>query len=175
LKILFLDIDGVLNAHEWDPDVLCGQIHRDKVQLLNGVLRATGARVVLSSAWRYIVHRGEANLAGMDWLLRSHGLLANRLVGVTRPDTMRADPNYTGEPKSWPVHNERGQQIADWLAVMVGTVGVPHTGYAVVDDMDLGITAAGHPFVQTDGDCGLTPEDASRLIAILNASKREAA
>jgi hypothetical protein len=95
IKLLFLDIDGVLNAHESDPDVLCGPIFRDKVRLLNRILRATDAKVVLSSAWRYIVHRGEATLQGMDWLLRSHGMLANRLIGVTRPDTMRVDDRRT--------------------------------------------------------------------------------
>jgi hypothetical protein len=160
-RLLFLDIDGVLNAHEYDPDVLCGQIHRDKVQLLNGVLRATGARLVLSSAWRYIVHRGEANLAGMEWLLRSHGILAGRLAGITPPDTMiPADMGFDG--KWWPAEMERGTQIAAFLARHG-----PHDGYAVVDDMDLGITAAGHPFVQTDGLTGLTPDDAAKLVELL--------
>ena len=66
MSILFLDIDGVLNTHENDPEVMCGQIHRDKVQLLNGVLRDTGARIVLSSAWRYSIYRNEATLMGLE-------------------------------------------------------------------------------------------------------------
>ena len=167
LKILFLDVDGVLNAHDYDPEVGCGCIYPDKMTLLNGVLRATGAKVVLSSAWRYIVHRGEATLAGMDWLLRSHGLLAGRLVGITRPDTMRESPNYTGVPSSWPVCDERGWQISDWLR------DNPADAYAVVDDLDLGITAAGHPLVRTDGAVGMTKHDARRLVEILNREPKE--
>lgn len=173
MKVLFLDIDGVLNAHEFDAAVMCGQIHRDKVERLNTVLRATGAKVVLSSAWRYLVHRDEMNLMGLEWLLRSHGVLADRLVGITRPDTMQREC-YRGQPGTWPVCDERGQQIADWLAVYWS----PRvTRYAVVDDgghrpdgtwTDLGIGAAGHPAVITDGKVGLTDADAGRLIALLN-------
>lgn len=65
MKVIFLDIDGVLNSHEWDTETMCGQIHKDKVALLNGVLRVTEAKIVLSSAWRYIVYRGECNLRGL--------------------------------------------------------------------------------------------------------------
>lgn len=168
MKVLFLDIDGVLNTHEFDPDVLCGQIHRDKVQLLNHVLRATGAKVVLSSAWWYIVHRGEATLQGLDWLLRSHGMLANRLIGITRPDTMRVVTSFDGRPESWPVSNERGQQISDWLGAAIGMIGVAVSTYAVVDDLDLGITEAGHPLILTDGSRGLMDVDAAMLITVLN-------
>lgn len=50
MRLLFLDIDGVLNTHELlDPEVMCGQIHKDKVVLLNEVLRQTGAKIALSS------------------------------------------------------------------------------------------------------------------------------
>lgn len=171
MKILFLDIDGVLNTHEpLDPDVMCGQIHPDKVARLNRVLRETDARVVLSSAWRYIVHRGEMNLMGFEWLLRSHGVLADRLVGITRTDTMER-ATYKGEPGTWlPCANERGQQITDWLAVSLGTVGVEVARYAVVDDLDLGITAAGHTFVRTDGTVGLTDADAAGLVGLLGVA-----
>lgn len=163
--LLFLDIDGVLNAHEFDPEVMCGQIHRDKVELLNRILRATDARVVLSSAWRYIVHRGEATLTGMEWLLRSHGMLADRLIGITRPDTMRTGLGYDGEPPMWPVPNERGQQISDWLAKHAAR-GCPHVA---IDDLDLGITDAGHVLIRTTGTIGLTDDDATRAIAALLA------
>ncbi|QEL19261.1 HAD domain-containing protein [Limnoglobus roseus] len=59
--------------------------------------------------------------------------------------------------------NERGRQIADWLAANKHPVR-----YAVVDDLDLGITAAGHPLVQTDGHVGLTDADAEELVSVLS-------
>jgi hypothetical protein len=164
--LLFLDIDGVLNTHEHDPEVLCGQIHPDKVRRLNHILRETGAMIVLSSAWRYIIHRGEANLQGMDWLLRSHGVLANRLIGITREDTMVRGV-YDGEPGSWPMTDERGQQVCDWIL----SEGRNHPGwsgrYVVIDDMDLGISEAGHPFVLVDGMFGLSDEDAEMAVGYL--------
>lgn len=162
-SLVFLDIDGVLNAHEFNHECLCGQIHREKVERLNRVLRATGARVVLSSAWRYLVHRDEMNLMGMEWLLRSHGMLAGRLAGITRMDTMVDRPTYDGTPGSWPLTNERGEQVREWLAI-----NTPHeVPYIVIDDLDLGISEAGHPFVQTDGSIGLTEADATTAIAML--------
>lgn len=164
--LIFLDVDGVLNGHEWDAEVMCGQIHPDKVARLNRILRETDARIVLSSAWRYIVHRGEANMMGMEWLLRSHGVLANRLIGITRMDLMRANPNYDGTPASWPQlpgGGDRAEQVREWLAInRPGPVP-----YVVIDDLDLGFTEAGHPFVRTDGKVGLTDADAERAIALL--------
>lgn len=159
MNFLFLDVDGVLNQHEpLHPEVMCGRIHDDKVHRLNLILAETGAKIVLSSAWRYIVHRGEMNLAGMGWLLRSHGIL-DRLVGITRPDTMMPD-KFTGR-ESWPVENDRGRQIADYLAAN------PCSRYVVLDDLDLGISEARHPFVHVDGMFGLSPEDARDAIGLL--------
>lgn len=170
MKVLFLDIDGVLNTHEpLDPDVMCGRFHADKVVLLNHVLRNTGAMIVLSSAWRYFIHRGEMNLAGIDWLLRSHGVMRGRLAGVTRVDTMERPRVYDGDTATWPMTNERGQQISDCIAIAIGAFGQRIDRYAVVDDMDLGITEAGHPFVQVDGTIGLTAVHAERLIALLES------
>jgi len=163
MKLLFLDIDGVLNTHEVDPEVLCGRFLPSHVSHLNRVLRETDARIVLSSAWRYFVYRNEMNLAGLDWLLRSHGVIAGRLVGITREDTMVRPVTFCGNAAAWPMTNERGQQIADWR------VNNGHTdAYAVVDDLDLGISESGHPFVQTDGKVGLTHHEACRLIQLLS-------
>jgi hypothetical protein len=39
-----------------------------------------------------------------------------------------------------------------------------------VDDLDLGISAAGHPFVHTDGKIGITDENADELIRLLVSS-----
>lgn len=165
MKLLFLDIDGCLNGHQFCKEAEFNLIDCGKVSLLNHVLRETGAHIVLSSAWRYLIHRGEMNLQGMDWLLRSHGILAGRLVGITREDTRKEVRTMDGEVISWLQQDERGVQITQWLAQAHPCGDWPC--YAVVDDMDLGITAAGHPFVQTDGKVGLTEVDAERLIELL--------
>lgn len=160
MRLIFLDVDGVLNTHEpLCPHALCGQIHDDKAALLKRVILEADAKIVLSSAWRYIVHRGEMNLAGINWLFRSHGL-PNCIVGITRMDTMQREVWDGSKPR--PVENERGEQIHDWRKEN------GHTGsYAVVDDLDLGISAAGHPFVQTNGKVGITEADAARIYSML--------
>lgn len=157
--VIFLDVDGVLNAHEFDTVAMSAMIERPMMQRLSWLIRLTRSKVVLSSAWRYIVLRGEAQLSGMDWLLRSHGFPAKTLIGCTREDTMTYRPGYTGE-EEWPVDNERGLQIADWRSAN------EHTGpYVVLDDLDLGINSAGHPFVQTNGKVGLTATDAEAALS----------
>lgn len=39
------------------------------------------------------------------------------------------------------------------------------------DDNEIGIPEAGHPFVKTDGEVGLTSADADKLILLLNEVK----
>lgn len=177
MKLLIADFDGVLNNHQLDLDVMCGDIDPSKVRLLNKVLKETGAFLVVSSAWRYLVHRGEMNLQGFDWLLRSHGILANRFIGITRRDHHRVTEHWDGRIESWIPDDERGQQIADFLTGNghYNELGIercfpfrPTDTYAVIDDMDLGISAAGHPFVKTDGTHGMAFDDAKTLIALLN-------
>lgn len=60
MKVIFLDIDGVLNSDEYLDKVKNSYIQgieRDidvgKVKLLKRAIDETGARVVLSSSWRY--------------------------------------------------------------------------------------------------------------------------
>lgn len=166
MKLIFLDVDGVLNCHEpLEKEVECGRLHPDKVTRLNALLRDTDAQIVLSSAWRYLVHRQEMNLIGLGWLLRSHGIL-DRLVGVTRPDTMERAV-WTGREEWVPCDNERGQQISDFLADSRKLLGVGCDRYVVLDDLDLGISAAGHPFVRVAGKKGLTWTDYDQALALL--------
>ena len=151
---VFLDIDGVLNAHEFDHDAQSNLVDRDKVARLNRILRETEAKIVLSSAWRYLIYAGAMTLYGMDYLLRTHGVIAGRLVGVTGPD------ETTGS-------NERGGQITRWI-VGEGWDLYGETGrHVVIDDRDLGVSAAGHPLVMTDGKTGLTDADVDKAIRIL--------
>lgn len=168
MKLIFLDIDGVLNDHEpLSNRVMCGKLHESKVRRLNLLIQETGASIVLSSAWRYLVHRGEMNLTGLGWLLRSHGVI-DCLVGVTRPDSMDR-PAWDGKTPWIPCANERGKQISDYLDTCIVALGFTCTQYVVIDDLDLGISEAGHPFVQCKSDRGLTWADYDKAMAILGS------
>lgn len=160
-KVLFLDIDGVLNGHDWDDEAKSCNIRRECVKHLNRVVKETGCKLVVSSAWRYILHGGDMTTKGFGYMLRTHGLIAesgtmNLIVGYTDKDT---------EPPMERRDGERARQVQAWL----GYTGLTVESYAVVDDEDDGFTEAGMPCVITDGAKGLTHEDADKLIAILGA------
>ncbi len=64
MKLIFLDIDGVLNSQEFlhknskldlEPDAKwwASAIEPERMALLNALVAATGALVVVSSTWRY--------------------------------------------------------------------------------------------------------------------------
>ena len=148
--ILFLDIDGVLNGHEQDGHGYC-RIQAGPIVHLNRILAETGARLVISSSWRYLVHSGAMTLEGFSYMLITHGIGCHgRLGGITCRDE-EAGP--------------RGAQITRWLDQLPRRGEGP--AYVVIDDDDDGVTGAGHPLVRTDGRVGLTHEDADAAIAIL--------
>ena len=174
MNLIFLDVDGVLNTHQpLEERVMCGKLHASKVRRLNLLIQETDARIVLSSAWRYLVHRGEMNLTGLGWLLRSHGAI-DCLVGITRPDTMER-PKWDGSTPWQPCNNERGQQIREWIDNNEEhwRLETPHRQperverYVVIDDLDLGISEAKHPFVHVNGQRGFTWADYDKALEIL--------
>jgi hypothetical protein len=162
-KIIFLDIDGVLNAGSQDePFILpeCAQrLNRiiqetgagvvlssawrqlillfvpECVQRLNRILEATKAGVVVSSSWRDIVHARQMTEVGFEYMLWSHGL-KGKVWGVTCRDA----------EIPW-----RGKQIAAWLSQ-----NGPVQSYLVIDDDNYDFRECGHPFVQTNGGTGIS-------------------
>ncbi|TQV86434.1 HAD domain-containing protein [Aliikangiella coralliicola] len=99
-RLVFLDIDGVLNSMGWkisrsyysipgyDPDALqesppylLGELDLTPIALLDELLDDTNAQIVISSSWRQI-H------PGIDWLielfqLRGARLIPARIIGAT--------------------------------------------------------------------------------------------
>ena len=60
MKVIFLDIDGVLNSDEYFDRIkdlnlhgIQSQIDIEKIKLLKKAIDETGANVVLTSSWRY--------------------------------------------------------------------------------------------------------------------------
>ena len=63
MKVIFLDVDGVLNCREWFERTTGLSGHWDidytKVQRLKQIVDATGAKIVLTSTWRGFEYRRE--------------------------------------------------------------------------------------------------------------------
>lgn len=156
MKILFLDVDGVLNGHQKHRRSPYTKINRSCVGHLNRVLERTGCKIVLSSAWRYMVLNGSMTLRGFDYMLRTHGLSGTSevLVGSTVADEVIA--SREGQVLAW-VRSQRERLL----------IQKPRR-WAVVDDLPLEFGREAWRFVQTDGLKGMTRQDASRLIEVLN-------
>lgn len=157
MKVLFLDCDGVLNGHERNAHNAYSGVRPDCMERLNRVLAVTGCRLVISSAWRYLVLRGAMTLKGFDYLLCTHGIRRGGgriVIGCTPSDEEIPD---------------RGGQVLWWVRRSAGLIGVDLKSWAVVDDDPIGMSLGEHQhrLMKTDGTKGLTDEDADRLIEIL--------
>ncbi|KKN79762.1 hypothetical protein LCGC14_0336170 [marine sediment metagenome] len=73
LKIIFLDVDGVLNCTPCVPTG-CPRIVPHLAEQLNQIIRRTGATVVMISTWRNWTHLGWLSLEGWQCLLGTHGV-----------------------------------------------------------------------------------------------------
>ncbi len=174
MKALFLDIDGVLNCHDARPNGYCG-IHPGKVRLLDQIVERTGCRIVLASAWRYMILNGSMNLDGFKNILLIHG---------AAHETAEAMFGHLGRDRDINNVNDRGALAAEWSSTQMhymrrhchepfdwSNVALDDgtSGHAVhPDGTDLGYQVNGIPVVQPDGRVGLTPELASRVVELLN-------
>lgn len=175
MKLIFLDIDGVGNNHEWNPVSLSSTLRRENVEQLNRIIRETGAKIVLISAWRYIINGGDMTLKGFGYMLRTHHVTAQaEIIGVTSPDEICSHCcNYKHHDAPCGRCNKntsRADQVNRWLRDNTAYSQTDtNNDFVVIDDLDIGFTATGMPFVQPDKDTGLTAADADRAIGILNA------
>lgn len=145
--LIFLDIDGVLNGHQFSDDAQSCLTDAACVSRLNRILDRVECEIVISSAWRYMIHGGAMTVLGFQYMLRTHGMRCVNLIGVTETDE---------------VTETRGEQIRQWKRANGGG-----RRYVVLDDMDDGISERGLNAVFTNGAVGLTDSDVERAIAIL--------
>ena len=160
MKILFLDIDGVLN--NTCPGTVCVKGKRlydpHCISVLNNVLSDTNANIVISSAWRvgYSCDFLAGQLDMMGVCVQHYTVYkdkyAHRIVGVTD----------TNGPT-------RATEIVRWIEANQDKID----SYAIVDDNeDAMCDMTKCMFVQTADDTGLTREQGGRLIKLLNNMKK---
>jgi len=168
MRLIFLDIDGVLNDHTKLASGYCG-IQQPQVEQFNRILDAVpDAMIVVSSAWRYMTFRGDMTLKGFEYLLLVHGVKAHeRVYAVTETDgAIEQEPDHF-DADAWRVAGLRcrNQQIRR----VVNENRMRLQGYVVLDDLPLSVPN----FVQCEGTIGLRSGDADRAIEILLTSPPE--
>lgn len=160
MKVLFLDIDGVLNCmcpaptqdNDWiNLDEWRYGFNPDLVARLRYVIANTECRIVISSSWRH--HMSYAPYQpDRNWRdVLADGLRRNRADVIM------------GETPSDP-DGQRGREISEWLK------SHEVESYCVVDDevVDILPYIDSSKVVKTDMTIGLTIEDARRIIDVLN-------
>jgi hypothetical protein len=152
MKILLLDIDGVLNSHNTHPNGY-NRLDHAKLALLHEIITSTDCKIVLVSAWRYMILGKSMDMRGFQYLMLTHGAsreVCDAIIGLTPEDVNPNDPH------------DRAKLAVAYLKE------ITHDRVVALDDLDLGYTALGIPFVQTDPKVGLTAKCAARTIAILS-------
>lgn len=164
-KILFLDIDGVLNTalfHNKEER----ERYRDKygymfdpnaVSNFKMIIDETGADIVISSSWKYM---GVEKLREM-WKERG---LPGKIIDIT-PDSVSEEFLINADLDDMSYGSFRSLEIKEWM--MNNGNDVSH--YAIIDDMYDMLPEQQPHFILSDPNVGITEWDAMKAIAILNA------
>lgn len=157
-KVIFLDIDGVLNDATTDQYTPAGFMGIDayKVKLLRQIVEATGASIVLTSTWKteWSLHK--------DFLARDGAYL----------NQMLADENLHISAKTTDQILDRGAGITRWLNLHPNVVS-----WIVIDD-DVFLDFEEHGImphlVKTSFYSGLTQDHVAQCIHMLNGGADDA-
>ena len=149
--IVFLDVDGVLHSAVGDNGLFFPQC----MSALRTIIEATGAVIVLSSAWQ-AHEQGRADLVSV---LTRWGLPIPVAMTVNGSVPGTGEERRAREISSWV--RAHGQICRRWVALddlPLETVATPPAFVPLV---------APSNFVRTNDQSGLTPADAHRAIALL--------
>jgi len=154
MKVIFLDIDGVLNSGKWIKQLEGGfddpinQMDPTAVRRLNAITDATGAVIVVSSTWRLAFRRQANALCMLQRCMRAYKM-TGEVIGMTG----------VGEGDST---NRRGNEIQGWLDQ--NTIAIEK--FVIIDDdSDMGHLIQDR--ILTKFETGLLDEHVEKIIGIL--------
>lgn len=170
MKIIFLDIDGVLNHElyykENNQPADTNKIYRDKcafdpekIKLLNYLIKETDAKVVVSSSWR----QGRTIDQLIDLFINAG--FEGKIIDKT--PKLFFNGLDGGQYQSVP----RGNEIHVWLQENKGILGNgigKYNTYVIFDDDTDMLYWQRNNYIQVDSYCGLTPNIIQKAKLILN-------
>ena len=163
MKVIFLDIDGVLNTQDWHSR-MTKDTPRDEfgwafdlvaVENLAHIIKETGASIVISSSWKFL---GLAKLREM-WKIRN---LPGTILDIT-PNTVSDELLLNANLDEMELGVCRGNEIKEWLSRHNSEV----SNYVIIDDFDDMLPEQEEHVVLTNTLIGITDFDAEKAIAIL--------
>ena len=161
MKVVFLDIDGVVNCSdtkERSPSKVIG-VEQSKIALVKQIVDATGAKLVLSSTWRigwFYEETGSHDRDKQDWYYLRDEFFKQGLRFF----------DYTPLDKS----RHRGTEIQAWLDKWEDEVDA----YVVIDDSmyDIWEMHEDH-LIETSFGYGIQDEHVKQAIELLNKVELE--
>ena len=160
IKVIFLDIDGVLSPRWWNSDKQSDNygclFDAKAVANLAKIVEETDAEIVISSSWKDM---GLVELQNM-WRDRD---LPGKIVDIT-PDYMSDELLLKEDSADMDYLYERGSEIQGWLLLHGDEV----SRYVIIDDMDDILPEQQSHFVQTDPEVGITNDDVKKVVHLLN-------
>lgn len=155
MKVIFLDIDGVLNSRSYDRKRDWKKqtgIDETRLPLVKKIVDETGAKIVLSSTWREDWDKDAA-------LCRADGVYINRVFAKYGLQVYDKTPNLGG-------YVERKDEVKGWL----DSAGANIENFAIIDDYGFGWAELSDYFVKTNSVSGrgLEEEHVRKAIGILN-------
>lgn len=142
MKVIFLDVDGVLNNFDLIRQNGFDYIDHAMVRRLGLLVSQTGADIVLSSFWR--LNPKDRSL--VDGALQSAGMFVSDKTPI--------------------LSGPRANEISMWLAENPGVLK-----FAILDDDDDAGLGMEHSFFQTDPEVGITQEIVKKAILHLNGGE----
>ena len=176
MKVLFLDIDGVLNSSNWfEYSIYCikndmynrvlnfVEINDERIKYklnmiddraianLNRIVEETGCKVVLSSSWR---SSRESDNTFTEYILKLKGF-RYELYGVT--------------PRIWTKEfgTQRGEEIQLWINEESKKNEIE--SFVILDDDSDILPEQMSNFIHIDSNIGLIDKDVFKAIEILNS------
>jgi hypothetical protein len=154
MKVIFLDIDGVLNSEKFFKNNPSVAIDRNSVSILKDIIDKTGAVIVMSSGWKLwfddnMMPRHRYSKYLFDILCE----FDIKLYGKT-PD-FSTDEIRINKIFSY----VKAEEIIAWLDNHENV-----DKYVIIDDLDLKNEEINAHLIKTNGQIGITEEDAMRII-----------
>lgn len=146
MRILFLDIDGVLNSFAWVPPKEHDDIDPKAISLLNEIIAKSDAKVVIHSTWRRL-----RPLESLRTLFKRNGFTGDIL------DTTPVMYDLAGHAVP------RGVHIQKWLDTHP-EAGV--TSFASLDDVG-SMEHLSNRLIKTNMRWGLCPGHVEQVVKLL--------